>query len=1092
MNSSGIKRGLAYTAVSALAVTGLPFLATSASANSIAEQAGAADEVVLVTPEAVASIKNDGVNATVRLLATGGPDVAQVHFEYSTDGGTTWANIATVARENGAFSTEWTPAAALYNTTVDVRATEIDNIGVEGNEDENSVLVSPSADSIDIANAGGSAVGAFQQPYTGVAEDLLAAVSGTTSDLGADPTVRVSTDGATWTAEDYAETVTAGDTSRDWSAPVELTGYTWDATAPIVDQAVIQAEVTGEGEDAEAVSLYKQTITTVTATAKAATVQTNEDTTVTVKVTDQNGAPIVGAQVFEDDNQDNIGDAAAAYTNSRGEVTFSGVGGSPTGETHYYFVNTTNTATYENGTDFKRSVTVTEYAPGAASITPSSADGAAFDFDENDGDDISVLVKDQNGAPLAGQIVRYAWKVTPFTATAGYPKTLPEASATTGPDGVADIPFTADLAGTYELITYINRDGTPGKGDGDLAGAALSVKAGQADVVWEDGTVAQAQSNTTATFEGTLELADGTPLPGRNLSIAWTPTGDAVVAAQAAQPAGTTRTGNTGATTKTAADGSFGVALTDPPVVAPAVPANELGGFLTAATANTPDIGNANDNSVLDVDFLKSVAPVNADDITVDVDELIDGIATPGRPVDLDITVENADGDLLTDYPVTVTVNKGFLSPNAEADTDLKADPAAAEGGLYGEWKSDGTSKEFTTDDTGETGTVVAIEEDEGFKTDETVTTTVTIEAGGVTKTVPVNFVSMDPLNGGEVRVERAAANQQTVTILPKAPTNESVFYNVFTTDQFGNLVEDENVVLTDNLAGALMEGDDNTTTVDSQLADEAPVLELSSNVAGNQTVEGEWVTDSNTWTDGDLVTAGFQAARDEDVNDTELSDEGETVEWYEIDFANSTYSLAHDTTGDVPVGTTVLMTYQAVDQNGEPIRGAKVGFFRTGPDDYQDGDFNSFGTTNEAGRVSYVFAGAKAGTATVEALITDYSAVGGDQIVPESRATAQVTFVGEPPVDEPVAQLKGKNNGAKPDKLRVKATVVPEGTKVKLFKFVNGKRKAVTTGTTNANGVVKFKVADRNGKKFTKYVAKVAKTDVPTAAFMSNSKRVR
>ena len=30
---------------------------------------------------------------------------------------------------------------------------------------------------------------------------------------------------------------------------------------------------------------------------------------------------------------------------------------------------------------------------------------------------------------------------------------------------------------------------------------------------------------------------------------------------------------------------------------------------------------------------------------------LIDGLATPGRPVAIDVTVKNADGDALTDYP---------------------------------------------------------------------------------------------------------------------------------------------------------------------------------------------------------------------------------------------------------------------------------------------------------------------------------------------------------------------------------------------------------------------------------------------------------
>ncbi len=86
----------------------------------------------------------------------------------------------------------------------------------------------------------------------------------------------------------------------------------------------------------------------------------------------------------------------------------------------------------------------------------------------------------------------------------------------------------------------------------------------------------------------------------------------------------------------------------------------------------------------------------------------------------------------------------------------------------------------------------MAIEKDAASTPATTVTTTVTIKAGDVTKTVTLDFVSESPLNGGAVKIERAAAAQQTVTVLPKAPTAESVYYNVFTTDQFGNLVEGE------------------------------------------------------------------------------------------------------------------------------------------------------------------------------------------------------------------------------------------------------------------------------------------------------------
>ncbi|NYD42837.1 hypothetical protein [Nocardioides panaciterrulae] len=1085
MNSSGIKRGLAAGAISALAVTGLPFLASSASANPAVDQLPA-NAVVLQTPDdlGAASIKNDGQNATVHLLANAGSDAVQVRFEYSTTGvAGSWSTIATVGRSNGVFSTEWAPPTSVYNLDVHVRATAINNVGTDGASDDNVATVTSNADSIDISNAAGSAVGVFDQPYatTGggratAATSELGAASATTSDVSSNPAVKFSTPyNTTTTDEDVAGTPADG--SRSVSGPVDFSGYNW-GTATDADQAIVKANVGTGGSDAEAVTLYQQKITAVTAAATSPTVQGSKPTSATVTVKDQNGNPVVGAEVVREDNN------AIKYTDSKGEASFDNLTGSTSGTTYKFYVNTGDDVTYNNGADFERSVTVTSYSASAASITPSSADGTAFDDNEYSTGDITAVVKDQNGNPLDGQVVRYYWTVTPFDATTGYPKDLPESSATSQNGGVATLDFpTGQPSGTYVLHTYINQDGTPGQGDKDLGGQALTVKAGQADIEWADGSVAQAQSNSTKTFGASLVLEDGTPLAGRNILLNWSPTGNAIVAAQSAQPAGTTRTGDTTAKTTTGADGSFAVALTDPPATGtPPTPANEKGGKLTASTTATPKIGDAGDSSDLTVDFLKSTAPADASDITVKMDDLINGEATPGRPVDLDISVTNADGDTLTDYPVTVSVDHGFLSPDAETASKLTADPAAAEGGLYGEWKPVGTSKELSTDDTGATGIVAAIEDDKGFDTSDTVTTTVTIKAGDITVTKSINFESIDPLNGGAVKVERAAANQQSVTILPKAPTNESVEYNVFTTDQFGNLVEGENVDLTDDLAGAYMNTHDDSETVQSQLKNQSPALEVSSDVEGDQTVTGTWTAPTTTWTDGQPLVDGFQKETTLGANSTKsgtkkLTDDGETVNWYMIDFAKSTYTMTHDTADTVPVGSTVLETYKAIDQNGEPIEGVQVGFFRTGPDQYQDGDFNSYVTTNSAGQASYVFAGADEGKATIQGLITDYSNYGGDQIVPESRATDTVTFARKA-VHYLNMKLQAWNNGGHDDVLHVNANKYGAGLTATIYRHTKHGLKKVTSVVLNGHGNNKVTVADKNGRSFTKYVARVAATD--------------
>ena len=125
MNSSGIKRGLAATAVSALAVTGLPFLATSASATPLDAQAGGADQVVLYSlfnSGNDVTVKPSGTDATTSLVAAAGVDIVSVTFQYSLGGGV-WNDIATVATRNaqGAFATEWDPTS-LAGATVSVRA----------------------------------------------------------------------------------------------------------------------------------------------------------------------------------------------------------------------------------------------------------------------------------------------------------------------------------------------------------------------------------------------------------------------------------------------------------------------------------------------------------------------------------------------------------------------------------------------------------------------------------------------------------------------------------------------------------------------------------------------------------------------------------------------------------------------------------------------------------------------------------------------------------------------------------------------------------------------------------------------------------
>lgn len=1126
MISSGIKRGLAASAVSALAVAGLPLLAGSASADSYMDQLGNTETRLYSQYSGFGSVQNDGTNTKVHLLAGGGEDVVQVRFEYTEDrlaGTPVWKAITTVSRANGGFSAEWDVPTGIYNLpNVAVRAVALNNVGTEiGTADQASAVVGSAQPAVDIANAPGSTVNVFKQPYTVDGKTAqLGVISGKTSDVSAGVDVEVSnlTTGAPTGTNDAVE-ADAANGLREWKGAVDFSGYGWDATPAdgTVNQAVVGAK--SGSDDAELVNLVEQKISTVTAVADPSTVQGANKAKGVVTVKDAAGNPIAGAQVFEDADNDGVHDAAETfkYTDANGEAIFSGVdglSGSAAGTQHVFIVNTDDGDDYDASADYRRTVTVTSYTPAASTITAASHDGAAFDFDEYTAGDIKVTVKDQNSNPKAGENVVGKWTMTAFSNGA---VTTAAATITDNGDGTYTVAFPGTVEGSYKLDTWIEKDGNPGQSAGDMSAAPLTLAAGEANVVWNDGGTAQAPAGTTATFKGVIELDDHTALPNRNVAFTWAKnaTGNAVVAAQSAQPAGTTRTGDTGATGTADGSGHFGVAISDP--AASPQPA-ELNGSLTVTPASTTDYGTNTDGSdVLDVDFLAdSAVDQTATAATVNQDDLSTS-AAPGRPVHVDITVLNAAGTALTDLPVKVTTDHGFFTtPDATTLSELKPSPAAAAGANYGEWEDKGASYDTTTDDSGYAEAVVAIERDPGFDDDGMVDATVTFVVGGKSFDVPVTFDSSDPMNPGEVKV--VLDDNQTVSVLPKAPTTENVWFDVFATDQFGNLT-DVPVNLSDGSSPAKMWDNDgagsaidNGDTVTSQFTDETPRFYSYSDAASAQTITGLWDNASTlVWKDAVADVAGVPATQgfqEEDALGVDGTDGTKTkdvtgsmapINWYTIDYAASSYSLTHTGADTQPTGTTVTETYQAIDQNGEPIQNLDVTFFRTGPDNLQDGDGNSIDITDDLGKAYYVFQGAKSGTATITAVVRapgrdlnndgdwlDSGERGG--IVPQGEKTDVVKFEGRAAI---VAKLVGSNNGSKADVVKVDGPSSAAGAKVRLYKLVNGVRKFVMAGNLGTSGNKVFTVADKNGKSYTKYVAVVSPT-AKTKGDTTNTKSVR
>ncbi len=186
--------------------------------------------------------------------------------------------------------------------------------------------------------------------------------------------------------------------------------------------------------------------------------------------------------------------------------------------------------------------------------------------------------------------------------------------------------------------------------------------------------------------------------------------------------------------------------------------------------------------------------------------------------------------------------------------------------------------------------------------------------------------------------------------------------------------------------------------------------------------------------------------------------------------------------------------------QNVNPLINVQV----SGPGQFKDGDAK----TNAAGemKLNVALDADAAGDVTIRVEGLDDGFFGGtqfgaaaDHVYPGSNtkdgeglsassnvATATTTVAdGTGPVDPGTdpkdidLQLNGVDNGAKDDVLRANAKKDASGLVAQLFKTTKkGVMKLVDSAALNSNGNHKFKVADKNGKGYTKYTVKVAKSD--------------
>lgn len=711
--------------------------------------------------------------------------------------------------------------------------------------------------------------------------------------------------------------------------------------------------------------------------------------------------------------------------------------------------------------------------PAKPSLVASSQDGPAFDLDEYADGDVAVQVVDSAAGAVDvddAQDLSYFWTVKPFGAATTV--RVPATGVDTQTDDVngkfvVKLPQ-SQAPGTYTLSAGLGPDATaahaiPSK-------VLLSFKAGNAALTLDDSDPLQVAAGSDHPISGALRIEDGTALAARSVDFDFTrgTAGSDPEADAGFLPAAPATAPTTSAQVTTGPDGSFQVVLSDP---AEDGQGTELGGKLQALTGATPDIGNAAAGSALNIDLAGTIAPAGS---TAVLDGL-SGDATPGRALtskltvtapddtyDVDPSTPGVQGDSDTDRdPVdgqvySLTLDHGFFTTGTGALPSTVGDPA-------GDLTDLGQTLTGITDADGEVPFQIGIARDPGFDDDGLVTVTVSAVAGDLSDAKNAEWDTTAPLNG-RVEVALSPEKEQDFAVDP-ALAGDRTYYEVFARDQFGNPVDGKPIDLT--YSGDLDDWDYSDDFVRSDF-DTSGDIWVDSFEAGTIKLTGTWSgAPSYTYSD----TAGTAVTGTRDAKGSV------SARFYEIDFDASKYSISSSATDVVTVGTAVTQTVRVVDQQGNPVRGYEVRFFRSGPDKIR-GDAVATRETNRRGEASYTFLGTALGRARVTAEITDGV---------RSRILTQDTVFGS----AVTARLVAARRSSGSDRMTVSAKPAPAGTSVQLYRVTAGKLYPVRVGKLGRSGSVSFKVRDRNGRAKTTYVAVVRSTP-RTVADQSNPVTIR
>lgn len=397
-----VSRGLAVSAVGALAVSGL----TSIGAPAVAAGEGVAF-VSLYNQGNDASVRADGYDGGISLVAQRLDPAATITFEYNAnptagDSAPGWTGIGSAAMTGDLGIFSWSPDASLVGREVAVRAVATGPGGTTYST-RRGVAVARDAWGTESLTVGRQFLGSsnfayFQQPYASsgrtaarLAVRGLTSASDGTAQVGwwdpASQSLRGKTDAAVRPSEFK---VSAGSYAfgGSYSADLDITAF-----APTPGKVIaVAAEL--DTDDVHVTPLDAQAISAITVVTP--NVAAGQSVKVTVAVSDASSRPIAGAEVRRLSNGSLVG-----YTNGDGRVIDTATSGS----VGSYYVNTTDNDAFEGGTDL--SDAPDPYSPGAALAFPSLRDGRVFDDQEYAAGDLSVRVDDSYQQPAPGTNVEY-------------------------------------------------------------------------------------------------------------------------------------------------------------------------------------------------------------------------------------------------------------------------------------------------------------------------------------------------------------------------------------------------------------------------------------------------------------------------------------------------------------------------------------------------------------------------------------------------------------------------------------------------------------------------------------------------------------